>query len=123
MPKKDGIAPISPKTAIPIATVIDCMDSIESPVLAYLYIKLNTNQAKPIPAFTIKGFVSAINVVASSGIAKDETKEPNKRANGIINLLFLNIVPIIPIVMAAIKGTINSTEVKTVKKSLLSYMV
>ena len=122
-PKKDGIAPISRKIAMPTAMVIDCMESIASPMLAYLNIKLNKNQAKPIPAFTIKGFVSAINVVASSGIAKDETKEPDKRANGKMNLLFLNTVPIMPIVTAEIKGTINSAEVKTVKKSLLSYMV
>ena len=123
IPKKVGIAPISPKIAIPKAIAIDCIDNIPSPVLAYLYIKLNPNHIKPITDFTIRGLVLAMSVVASSGIAKDDTKEPTKRNSGKIILLFFKITPIMPIIIAEIKGISSSSNVKTVKKSLLSYVV
>ena len=123
VPKKAGIAPIRPKIAIPPAMVIDCIDSNASPIFAYLYIKLNKNQIPPIRAFTAKGFKFIINVVAASGIAKDEANEPKNKTIGKTNLLFLNMVPVKPIIMAETKGIISSAEVKTVKKSLWSYIV
>lgn len=122
-PKNAGIAPISPKRAIPTAMVIDCIESIASPTFAYLYIKLNKNQAKPIPAFTIKGFILAIYIIASSGITKAEAKEPNSKTSEKMNLLFFDTVPMIPIIIAEMKGIISSVDVITVKKSLLSYTV